>query len=226
MVNGEQIQADIVVCNSDIKPAYQFLLKDVQAPKRTLEQEPSSSAMIFYWGIKKEFKQLDLHNIFFSEDYENEFNAIFKTQTVSKDPTVYVHISSKIVPEDAPAGSESWFVMVNVPSNSGQNWEELRSQIRINVLSKLSRILNEDIASLIEVEDYLDPVRIEQRTSSHAGALYGSSSNDRMAAFFRHPNFSKINGLFFVGGSVHPGGGIPLCLLSAKIATDLIPESV
>lgn len=226
LVNGEQIQADIVVCNSDIKPAYQFLLKDVQAPKRTLEQEPSSSAMIFYWGIKKEFKQLDLHNIFFSEDYENEFNAIFKTQTVSKDPTVYVHISSKIVSEDAPAGSESWFVMVNVPSNSGQNWEELRSQIRINVLSKLSRILNEDIASLIEVEDYLDPVRIEQRTSSHAGALYGSSSNDRMAAFFRHPNFSKINGLFFVGGSVHPGGGIPLCLLSAKIATDLIPESV
>ncbi len=72
------------------------------------------------------------------------------------------------------------------------------------------------------MEEYLDPIRIEERTSSFAGALYGASSNDRMAAFFRHPNFSKIKGLFFVGGSVHPGGGIPLCLLSAKIATNFV----
>ena len=108
--------------------------------------------------------------------------------------------------------------MVNVPSNAGQDWETIRTTIRQNVLAKLSRALDEDIESLIEEEDYLDPIRIEQRTSSFAGALYGASSNDRMAAFFRHPNFSKVKGLYFVGGSVHPGGGIPLCLLSAKIA--------
>jgi diapolycopene oxygenase len=77
---------------------------------------------------------------------------------------------------------------------------------------------------LIEEEYYLDPLRISERTNSFAGALYGASSNDRMAAFFRHPNFSKINGLYFAGGSVHPGGGIPLCLLSAKITTDLISK--
>jgi phytoene dehydrogenase-like protein len=214
------------VCNSDIKPAYKFLLKGVNAPKRTLEQEPSSSAMIFYWGIKKQFPNLDLHNIFFTEDYSNEFKTMFELKTVCDDPTVYVHISSKIFKEDAPEGRESWFVMVNVPSNSGQDWNELRTRIRKNILDKLSRILKEDISALIEVEDYLDPVRIEQRTSSFAGALYGSSSNERMAAFLRHPNFSKIDGLYFVGGSVHPGGGIPLCLLSAKIATDLIPACV
>jgi phytoene desaturase len=225
-VNGCLIPADVVVCNSDIKPAYKFLLKGVNAPKRTLEQEPSSSAMIFYWGIKKQFPNLDLHNIFFTEDYSNEFKTMFELKTVCDDPTVYVHISSKIFKEDAPEGRESWFVMVNVPSNSGQDWNELRTRIRKNILDKLSRILKEDISALIEVEDYLDPVRIEQRTSSFAGALYGSSSNERMAAFLRHPNFSKIDGLYFVGGSVHPGGGIPLCLLSAKIATDLIPACV
>ena len=92
------------------------------------------------------------------------------------------------------------------------------------MIEKLSRMLKEDLEDKIVCEDYLNPIRIEERTSSYAGALYGASSNDRMAAFFRHPNFSKTKGLYFVGGSVHPGGGIPLCLLSAKIACGLIPE--
>jgi len=221
-VNDAFHPAEIVVCNSDVKPAYKQLLKTIKAPEKTMKQEPSSSAMIFYWGIKDSFPQLDLHNIFFSENYKEEFSAIFDQGEVSDDPTVYIHVSSKLVPNDAPEGCESWFILVNVPSNSGQNWEEWRLRIRERVLQKLSRLLKKDIASLIEVEDYLDPVRIEQRTSSFAGALYGASSNDRMAAFFRHPNFSKVKGLYFVGGSVHPGGGIPLCLLSAKIATDMI----
>jgi phytoene dehydrogenase-like protein len=114
--------------------------------------------------------------------------------------------------------------MVNVPFNSGQDWARLRKSIRKNVITKLSKYLGENIDELIEEEDYLDPIRIEQRTSSFGGALYGASSNDRMAAFFRHPNFSKVGGLYFVGGSVHPGGGIPLCLLSAKIATNLMKD--
>jgi diapolycopene oxygenase len=221
-VNNEFYPAEIVVCNSDVKPAYKQLLKTIKAPEKTMKQEPSSSAMIFYWGIKDSFPELDLHNIFFSENYKEEFSAIFDRGEVSEDPTVYVHVSSKLVKSDAPEGCESWFILVNVPSNSGQNWEEFRIRIREMVIQKLSRMLKRDISTLIEVEDYLDPVRIEQRTSSFAGALYGASSNDRMTAFFRHPNFSKVKGLYFVGGSVHPGGGIPLCLLSARIATDLI----
>jgi phytoene desaturase len=220
--NGKIYKSDVVFCNSDIKPAYKNLLSSSKKPKKTLAQEPSSSAMIFYWGVKKQFPQLDLHNIFFSNDYKQEFDAIFSKSTVCDDPTVYIHVSSKIVKEDAPLNGENWFVMVNVPYNSGQDWEELRMQIRKNILSKLTKQLGENIEELIEEEDYLDPIRIEKRTSSFGGALYGASSNDRMAAFFRHPNFSKIDGLFFVGGSVHPGGGIPLCLLSAKIATGMV----
>ena len=222
-VKNEFISAPIVVCNSDVKPAYKYLLKNTKAKKRTLEQEPSSSAMIFYWGIKKQFENLDLHNIFFSADYKNEFDTIFNQKTVCDDPTIYIHVSSKYNKNDAPLDSENWFVMVNVPSNSGQDWEITREKVKENVLSKISRLLGEDISALIEEEDYLDPIRIEQRTSSFAGALYGASSNDRMAAFFRHSNFSKVKGLYFVGGSVHPGGGIPLCLLSAEIATREIP---
>jgi phytoene desaturase len=225
VVNGVFERCNIVVCNADVKPAYKFLIKNVKARKQTLQQESSSSAMIFYWGIKKKFKQLDLHNIFFTDDYKKEFTLLFDEKTVTEDPTVYIHISSKYVPDDAPEYGENWFILVNVPSNSGQDWDQLRISIRKSVIDKLSRLLDANIEDLIEEEDYLDPVRIEQRTSSHAGALYGASSNDRMAAFFRHPNFSSVQGLYFVGGSVHPGGGIPLCLLSAKIATELIPEA-
>jgi len=216
--------ADLVVCNSDVKKAYSGLLKTISPRKRTMSQEPSSSAMIFYWGVKREFPELDVHNIFFSADYRREFQTIFESKSVWEDPTVYVHIASKVARGDAPEGCENWFVMVNVPSNSGQDWDELRSSIRLNVINKLNRLLKIDLQTLIEEEDYLDPVRIENRTNSFAGALYGSSSNDRMAAFFRHPNFSSVEGLYFAGGSVHPGGGIPLCLLSAKIVSELIGE--
>ena len=215
---GEFHKAGVVFCNSDIRPAYKYLLPTEAIPRKVKNQEPSSSAMIFYWGIKKKFDQLHLHNIFFAEDYKKEFDTIFKGKNVDQDPTVYIHVSSKMKPDDASPNGENWFVMINVPANEGQDWEGMRNEIRMNILEKLSRMLGADIESLIEREDYLDPIRIEERTSSFAGSLYGASSNDRMAAFFRHPNFSKVKGLHFVGGSVHPGGGIPLCLLSAKIA--------
>jgi len=222
VLSGVRIEADLVFCNVDIKIAYQKLLKDVRIPKSVLSQEPSSSALIFYWGIKKEFKELGLHNIFFSNNYKKEFELIFKKGEVIDDPTVYINITKKFVDNDAQEGCENWFVMVNVPYDSGQDWGIIRKELRKNILIKLSRILKVDVERLIEEEEYLDPLRIEEKTSSYAGALYGSSSNSQTAAFFRNPNFSKIKGLYFVGGSVHPGGGIPLCLLSAKIATSIV----
>lgn len=214
--------ADIIISNSDVKQTYKQLLPKTAPPKKTMQQEPSSSALIFYWGINRTFEELDVHNIFFSADYEAEFKTLFEEKTVSKDPTIYIHISSKVVKTDAPNGAENWFVMVNVPANTNQDWETLRCDIRKNVIHKINTLLKCDIEPFIIEEDYLDPLRIESRTNSFGGALYGASSNDRMSAFFRQANKSKIKGLYFVGGSVHPGGGIPLCLLSAKITGELI----
>lgn len=166
-----------------------------------------------------------MHNIFFSENYQKEFEAIWNEKTICSDPTVYINISSKCQENDAPKGAENWFVMINVPANEGQDWDELIAKARKNILEKLSRMLNRDIASLIVSEDILDPRSIEQKTASYQGSLYGTSSNNQFAAFLRHANFSsKIKDLYFVGGSVHPGGGIPLALLSAKIVDELIPH--
>tara|TARA_R110002096_G_scaffold117211_8_gene253991 strand:- start:23456 stop:24916 length:1461 start_codon:yes stop_codon:yes gene_type:complete len=216
-------KANTVVSNMDIYLTYRYLLKDFAAPEKILNQERSSSALIFYWGIKKEFKELDLHNIFFSKDYQSEFKALFETKTISEDPTIYVNISSKNQKQDAPKDSENWFVMVNAPSNIGQDWKQFVSKTKALVIAKLNRILNVSLENLIEVERTLDPIMIEENTGSYQGSLYGTSSNSKSAAFMRHPNFShKIKNLYFCGGSVHPGGGIPLCLQSAKITANLI----
>ena len=214
-----------VVSNMDVVPTYRRLLPGQPAPERTLAQPRSSSALIFYWGIAREFPELDLHNIFFSADYEREFQAIFQEQTVADDVTVYVNVTSKKTPADAPPGHENWFVMVNVPHDQGQDWAALTARTRAAVLRKLSQALGTAIEPLIRAEKVWTPPGIAADTSSFGGALYGSSSNNALAAFLRHPNFSgRLEGLYFCGGSVHPGGGIPLCLLSAKIVSSLINE--
>lgn len=223
---GRFYATDLLVSNSDMHPLYRNLLKEQTQPEKLLAQEKSSSALIFYWGIKKQFHELVMHNIFFSADYKKEFDTIFKQKSIDEDPTVYINITAKHKTDDAPIGSENWFVMVNAGHNDGsQNWDELIASTRKNILKKLSRILQTDIESLIEVEDYLDPRRIETRTSSYGGSLYGNASNNRFAAFLRHKNYSSsIKGLYLCGGSVHPGGGIPLCLNSGKIVSELVQE--
>jgi hypothetical protein len=179
--------------------------------------------VIFYWGIKHDFKEFGLHNILFSENYPEEFNHIVEKKSIYHDPTIYINITSKHTPTDAPSGCENWFTMINVPNNSGQNWDKLVAEARENMIKKISRILKTDIRPLIDCEMILDPRVVEARTSSAFGAIYGNASNNKFAAFLRHANFSKqIKGLYFCGGSVHPGPSIPLCLLSAKITTGLI----
>ncbi|HCS21231.1 MAG TPA: phytoene desaturase [Bacteroidetes bacterium] len=222
-VNGSFYPADCVVSNADIWPTYRILMPAEKAPEKTLAQERSSSAFIFYWGMDKEFPELDVHNIFFSQDYKKEFASLFDDLAIAEDPTVYVHISSKICPEHAPKGGENWFVMVNAPQHSGQDWEELKETLRTRILTKLERILNKNLSPHIVNESVLSPADIESQTSSYRGSLYGTSSNNRFAAFLRHPNFStEIKGLYFCGGSVHPGGGIPLVMASARIVGEMV----
>ncbi|WP_378180796.1 1-hydroxycarotenoid 3,4-desaturase CrtD [Aquimarina sp. SS2-1] len=227
IVGSKSIKADIVVSNMDVVPTYRTLLPDQKSPEKTLKQPRSSSALIFYWGVKKEFQVLDLHNIFFSKNYKQEFEYIFEKKEVCDDPTVYVNITVKNEPGDAPSGCENWFVMINVPGDEGQDWNKIIDKSRKNIIVKLSRLLGTNIEELIETEEILDPRSIEKNTQSFQGSLYGSSSNNKYAAFLRHPNFSKkIKNLYFCGGSVHPGGGIPLCLLSGKIVSELIQKDI
>ncbi|MDB5203144.1 MAG: crtI [Ferruginibacter sp.] len=222
---GKNNLSDIVISNGDVYFTYRNLLRHDRKASKIGRRERSSSALIFYWGIGHSFPQLQLHNVFFSEDYQLEFTEIFRQKIAPSDPTIYINITSKMENGLAPEGKENWFVMVNVPANTGQDWEEMINKVRETVILKLTKLLGQDIRSLIQTEEILDPILIEERTGSFRGSLYGSSSNSKLAAFFRPANFSSYaKNLYFCGGSVHPGGGLPLCFKSAKIATDLISK--
>lgn len=218
-------EADVLISDVDIHRFYSSLMPDAQKVTKIEKEERSSSALIFYWGMNGTFPELDVHNIFFSDHYEEEFRHLFNLKTAYSDPTVYIYISSKYNKSDAPEGCENWFVMVNAPADVGQNWDELIPQMRQYILEKLERMLKKPLSGKIVAEEILSPPEIWKLTGSVNGSLYGSSSNSRYASFNRHPNFRKdIPGLYFVGGSVHPGGGIPLCLSSAKIVEGLVSE--
>jgi len=221
---GEIVHADIVVSNVDVSVAYPSLLGDRESRqlRRYHRLEPSSSGLVFYWGMNRVFDELAVNNIFFSNDYPAEFESIFDKHECPTEPTIYVNVTAKVSPDDAPRGCENWFVLVNAPATNGQDWRAETDRVRKAVVRRLSDSLGDDLGSCIAAERVLTPPEIEVRTGSHRGALYGISSNSATAAFARHPNRSrKYRGLYFTGGSVHPGGGMPLVILSGKIAADL-----
>ncbi len=224
-IDGKDFSYPLVVSDMDVNTFYRSGMIDFRSPKLGRKQPLSTSALIFYWGVEGNHDQLDLHNILFAENYREEFKHLFKLKKMYTDPTIYIYISSKREQNDALPGHENWFVMVNAPESSEQIQATEINRIREILLKKINRLLGIDLSGKIVYEHIEDPGSIERRTGSWHGSLYGKSSNSRISAFSRHPNRrSKINGLYFTGGSVHPGGGIPLCLASAEIVANLIDQ--
>ena len=216
---------DALISDTDVN-TFGRLTGQLHGKRGTKENRLSSSAIIFYWGMKISQPDLKLHNILFSGDYQHEFDCIFHHKTITDDPTIYIFISSREVPEDAPPGHENWYVMINAPENNGQDWDDIVDRVRENILKKINRMLHMDLKRHLLFERVTTPATIEKETGSYRGALYGMNSNSITAAFRRHPNYLRsVKGLYFVGGSVHPGGGIPLCLASARIVADQFPEN-
>jgi phytoene desaturase len=220
--DGEELSAQRIISDVDILRWYEDLVAQPGRPaaRRYRRQPSSSSAVVFFWGVRGAFPELGLHNIFFSADYRREFEDIHRRRKLPQDPTVYVNIGSRFTPEDAPAGTETWFVMVNAPwHEAGRDWSASAAELKERVVRRLSADLGRDIGSLIEQERILTPEEIESETGSYRGSLYGISSNTMTAAFGRHPNRSPyFRGIYHCGGSVHPGGGMPLALSSGRIA--------
>jgi phytoene desaturase len=175
--------------------------------------------------VRGEYQELDHHNIFFSNDYQYEFTQIFDQLRAPEDPTVYISVTKKNDADHAPPGHENWFLLINMPYLTGkEEWDKVINQMRKRVIEKL-RFHGIDIEKYIIHEDILTPRDFYQLYESNRGSIYGLSSNSRATAFTRPSNRSRvISGLFFAGGSVHPGGGVPLAILSGKMAADLIGE--
>ena len=210
---------DALISDIDVNMFYRQAGKKLKRPLSVKHPRLSSSALIFYWGMNTTFPGLDMHNILFSEQYVEEFTSLFKKKELFADPTVYIFVSSKTIAEDAPPGKENWFVMINVPPIAGSDITNgFIDEARKHVLRKIKRVLHIDPSPHILFEERATPQTLQDYTGSYKGALYGNNSNSIRSAFLRHPNRSATYpNLYFTGGSVHPGGGIPLCLASAAI---------
>lgn len=220
--------ADIIVSNADAIITYKELIDESERksfPDKKLEKrEPSSSGFVLLLGAKKKFPSLAHHNIFFSDDYETEFRHIFDVRIPTPQPTIYVSASSVTDETQAPKTSENLFVLVNVPYMRWQvNWQFEAEPYRDVIVRKLEKFGLENLNESIEFQEMITPEDFEYKYRANKGSIYGVSSNGILSAFRRIPNKSSdVENLYFTGGATHPGGGMPLVILSAKMASDLI----
>lgn len=227
--NDTEIEARIVVSNVDVAMTYQKLLSSDNVSQARIDKmssyEPSCSGFVLLLGVEGQHEALAHHNIFFSEDYPAEFKAIFEDGLPANAPTIYVAITSKTDSNHAPEGCENWFVLVNAPSVSEcYDWEKNKQDYRNLILDMLAE-KGFDIHDKIRTETMLTPDDLEDMSGAWRGALYGPSANDRFAVFLRPHNRSKdVKGLYFAGGTTHPGGGVPMVTLSGKVAAEMVLE--
>lgn len=226
--NIDRHEADLVLSNSDAHETYLNLITEAELPyikkKRLQHIEPSCSGFVLLFGTKTQFNQLSHHNIFFSDDYRREFSAIFKRKIMPKDPTIYIANTSASNPDHALPGGSNLFVLVNAPYLSDQwQWEKEAEEYEHFIIEELEQRGLNGLRDAIVFRERITPVDFFEQYRSNRGSIYGTSSNSKIAAFMRPKNKARsIEGLYLAGGSTHPGGGIPLVILSAFNAVELI----
>jgi phytoene desaturase len=222
---GQALDASAVVVNADPRYAYARLLPDRPGVAARLARlEPSCSGFILLLGVDRIYRALAHHNIFFSADYPGEFSAIFDQRIPAPDPTVYVCATSLADPEHAPAGHMNLFVLINAPAlDTRANWEQIATGYRDVVVRKLERMGLHDLGKHIVYERIITPAGLQTRYNAPGGAIYGLASNGMFSAFLRPPLRARdTRRLYFVGGGTHPGGGIPLVMLSGRAVAERI----
>lgn len=229
LAGGERITADAVVCNADVMYARENLLPaNGRSGAHGRDPEPSLAGFVLLLGVRKRFDRLAHHNVFFSGDYQAEFRSMVEQGKPATDPTVYVSVSASSDPDHAPPGGSNLFVLVNAPPLGPEfGWEDGGKAYRDLVIRLLEGRGLDGLERSIEVERIITPAQFAPQYNAYRGSIYGTSSNSLFAAFRRPPNRSRLlKRLYFAGGSAHPGGGIPLVLLSGKMAAELAAEDI
>jgi len=225
---GNHYESDLIVSNADAAETYLNFIEDSQLSSLKQQKisslEPSCSGFVLLLGIDKRYEMLHHHNIFFSKDYRQEFEQIFGNKVMPDDPTIYIANTSYSDPAHAPDGGSNLFILVNAPYLSNQyNWDNRQREYKNHIVSTLEKRGLDDLNKHIIYSKTITPRDFFQKYRSNRGSIYGTSSNSKLAAFARPRNKSRqLKGLYLVGGSTHPGGGIPLVTLSAMHANKLI----
>jgi phytoene desaturase len=231
-IGGERLEADAVICNGDVAQLPHRLLAGTRWAATHLAAfdalPPSLSAFVHLAVARSGDSRLRHHNVFFSDDYPREFEALTARHEAPDSPTVYL-----CAPDHAEVGSQRWFFLSNaaaVPAGdlapSVESWgaEATRCRARLGVvLAHHGLALDGNVLA----EQSVTPADFAGLFPSSRGSLYGAASNSRTSAFKRPPNRVRgLANLYCVGGSTHPGAGVPMVALSARITAGLIDRSL
>lgn len=228
--DDSEFKSELIIANSDATETITTLLDDNSVSKRRKKKataiEPSCSGFVLLLGIDKKYDELVHHNIFFSKDYRYEFKQIFDEKVMPDDPTIYLANTSFTNQGHAPENGSNLFVLVNAPYLSEEyDWTSRAKAYGDKVISLLEQRGLGDLGSHVKFRHHITPKDFYSKYLSNKGSIYGTSSNDKFSAFVRPRNKSReVDGLYFVGGSTHPGGGIPLVVQSALNASKLIEK--
>lgn len=232
--DGKIIKSDLVVSNSDAEYTFNSLIgnevSSARGERRKLKSATKSLAgFSLLLGLdNKKSKPVDVkhHNVYFPENYDLEFDQIFTQKIPVTDPTIYL-----CAPKDSSmvkgADKEAWFVLVNAPRHepeSGWDWKDGGQEYAQKIISKMDD-LGLNVTNRLDFMEYRTPADLENYAMAPGGSIYGTSSNSPVSAFLRARNRSKVKGLFCVGGSAHPGGGLPLVGISAEIVAKAIGKA-
>lgn len=225
LADGESLPADVVIANVDAAHLYANMLPPSQTTaqrRRLARAAPSLSGFVLLLGLRRRTTAGAHHTVLFPRHYDAEFESIFgnRPRPVA-DPAVY--ISAPPDPALAPPGHESWFVLVNAARHGPVDWDApgLADEYADHLLAIMAA-RGIDVTDRVVTRAIITPADLQRRTRAAGGAIYGTSSNGPRSAFLRPANVSPVPGLYLVGGSSHPGGGMPLVTLSARIVAELI----
>lgn len=220
MANGEFHAADIIVSNMEVIPAYEKLLAEDDAFMKSLEKyEPACSGLVLELGLDRKYPQLAHHNFFYSDHQKEHFKTVFQKHQLPPDPTIYLVAASRTDPTVAPDGCDCLKILPHIPYIDDANplTREDYMALKERVLDKLERMGLTDLRKHVVFEHCWTPIDIREQYNSNKGSIYGVVSDRFKNLAFKAPKQSvKYPNLFFVGGSVNPGGGMPMVVLCGQ----------
>ena len=222
--NSKIIECNYIVCNSDPPNVYQNLIKSKNNYNFLFKQkirrmDYSMGLFVYYFGSKKQYKNVAHHTIYFGNSYEKHLDKIFEEKILSGDISYYLHRPSATDPNMAPVGQDAFYVLVPVPNNlSNINWSNKGSEFKDLILDKMDKSVLPGIKENVVGDFYLTPDYFENDLATLHGSGFSIQPKFSQSAYFRFHNKSEvIKNLYFVGAGTHPGAGMPGVLSSAKV---------
>jgi phytoene desaturase len=226
LIDGRRISADIVIANADLPYVYRQLLDDKKETARLDKKKYTCSALTFYWSMDKVYPQLGMHNVFLGNKYKASFDSIFKSFTLPDMPSFYIHAPVRIDPTAAPAGKDTLMGLVpvgHIAPQTAQDWEEITKRARSRMIARLEDLGIKDFEKNLLSETIYSPQTWQKQYNLEKGAAFGLSHNFTQVGYLRPRNrHAYLSNLYFTGASTHPGTGLPIVLLSARLTSERI----